>query len=130
MNTPLEHALNFLAKRNPFDNLRQSQYVALLMEYQEKKGDDAIIALAGFYVFAVTKLPPEKRREAILTTFSHDLNGRDDKWMLPRSTNYKDVFMDEFYPDKKSKESEILLTPEEKKMLSVENFEKFFGHKG
>lgn len=98
MNTSVEHAFDYLAKRNPFDNISQSEYIFQLMEYQDKKGDDAIIALAGFYLFVITELTIEKRTHAILSTFSHDLNGRNDKYMLPRSSSYKDVFMNEFYP--------------------------------
>jgi hypothetical protein len=83
--TTTEKAFDFLCKRNPLD-VNQITYVLLLMEFQDYKGDEAIEALAGFYLYAIeNKLP----RHEIAGTFAHDLSGRKDEWCEPRSSDYR-----------------------------------------
>ncbi len=83
-----EQAFEFLCKRNQLD-VEQITWVLLLMEFQEHKGDDAIVALAGFYLYAIeNKIPHHK----IVGTFAHDLSGRKDQWCEPRSSDYGQFF--------------------------------------
>lgn len=87
-------AFEFLCKCNPLD-CEQSTYVFMLMDFQEVQGDEAIEALAGFYVWCIDNLKGDKCTHAIVTTFTHDLNGRNDKHMLPRSSDYKKYWDEE-----------------------------------
>lgn len=82
-----EFALSFLCKRNAFD-IDHPQYVHILMEFLDVKGENALQALAGFYCYAIDNLKGEKCTAAIKETFAHDLNGRNDKYELPRSDEY------------------------------------------
>lgn len=94
--TRTEFALNFLAKRNPFSgDTSHSEYVFILMNFQDKKGDVAIESLAGFYIWAIDNLKGEKCTNAIRSTFCHDLNGATDKFLEPRSSNYHEFWMKE-----------------------------------
>lgn len=87
-------AFEFLCKRNPLD-LSQSEYVFMLMEFQEIHGDLAIQALAGAYIYAIDKLEADKSSEFILQVFSHDLGDRKEPCMLPRSSEYTEVWEEE-----------------------------------
>lgn len=92
----VEAALDFLCSRNIFsDSLTQMDWVCLLMDFQQKKGDDALKALAGFYLWVIKNTgvdcriqTEEEQTRALKSTFAHDLNGRNDEGMLPRSDNY------------------------------------------
>jgi hypothetical protein len=56
-----------------------------LDEYESTHGEAYIIAMAGFINYAQT----EKLDDfAIQSTLVHDLNGRKDKLMLPRTSDY------------------------------------------
>lgn len=94
--TSPEAALHFLAARNPFDNVHQSQYAAMLMNLQDKKGDEAIEALAGFYVYAIDKIGGSEGSHAIETTFAHDLAEANDEFSLPRSSSYTKFWQEEY----------------------------------
>lgn len=89
LNTPTELAMNFLCKRNPFDDMPQYDYIFLLMDFQDNKGDEALQALAGFYCYAIDNIGGMKGSEAIETTFAHDLGGAKDKFLMPKSSDYK-----------------------------------------
>ncbi len=91
METSLEKAFTFLCKRNLLD-IDQSEYVSMLMEFQDEKGDYAIEALAGFYIWTINNVSGEKQDQALLETFTHDLIGRNDKFCLPRSNAYKEFW--------------------------------------
>ena len=67
------------------DQLSETQAVFLASEYEQIQGEDAIIALAGFINYAETKGVPVSD---IKVTLVHDLNGRKDRHMLPRSSDY------------------------------------------
>lgn len=86
-----EAALSFLAKRNVLsDYLHQNQYVFALREFRKKKGDEALQALAGFYLWVINHYRDNEteQTQALVSTFSHDLRGRNNEHMLPRSDNY------------------------------------------
>lgn len=92
-------AFDFLCKRNPFhiiDEMTQIQYVCHLLDFQKIFGDEGIIALAGFYLYAIKEKLGDEATKAIKTTFVHDLKGMHEKGMLPRSSAYGEVFMNEF----------------------------------
>lgn len=90
-----ETAFNFLCDRMPTEyDLDRSQWVSVLLRYEDKKGRDAIEGLAGFYLYAIRNLG-EKQSNAIYSTFTHDLNGVDDKWCEPRSMGYIEVWREE-----------------------------------
>lgn len=90
-----EMAITFLSKRNPFDDVSPTEYSFLLMEFQENKGDEAIEGLAGFYIYAINHFRGEKQHTAIKTTFAHDLNGRNEKSCEPKTSSYRQVWLNE-----------------------------------
>ncbi len=99
MSTPRANkAFDFLATRNVFsDNLEQSDWVFNLMNFQDHKGDEALCALAGFYLYVVKNVDgEEKQTRALKSTFAHDLNGAADEMLLPRSSSYVEYFDQEF----------------------------------
>lgn len=57
----------------------------ILNEYETSKGKDALLALFGYYLYSRTNGHTDKQRMA---TIIHDLNGRNDEWMEPRTANY------------------------------------------
>lgn len=91
-NKSVRMALNFLCERNPFDDVPHSQYVFSLMNFQDKKGDDALKGLAGFYLYAIRNIGGLKGSEAIATTFAHDLNGANEKFCEPKSSSYVHIW--------------------------------------
>lgn len=92
-----ELAMNFLCKRKPYEwDMPQSDYVFLLMDFEDKKGSEAIEGLAGFYLFAIRKYTGEKQSLAILETFNHDIGERNDPVSLPRSTDFRNTWIEEF----------------------------------
>lgn len=98
-----EMALSFLCKRRPSEgpyseeNMPQYQWVDVLMDFLDKKGEKALQALAGFYLWIVTNKQGESGTRAIVTTFSHDLGGRNDEFQEPRSSGpgYLEVWLEE-----------------------------------
>lgn len=89
-------ALDFLAERNVLNEyLNQVEYVSYLMEFMDTHGEEAIQKLAGFYIYAIEHLDQVKQDRAIVGTFAHDLGGRNDKFMLPRSDNYLKYWLEE-----------------------------------
>lgn len=95
MNRTTELALNFLSRRNPFDDVPQTNYAFLLMDFQNNKGDEAIEGLAGFYIYAIDNIGGMKGSQAIETTFAHDLGGAKDKWCEPKSSSYRQIWLEE-----------------------------------
>jgi len=59
--------------------------VFLASDYEDIQGPGAIIAMAGFLRFAADK---QLDGETIKLTLVHDLAGRKDKLMLPRTSDY------------------------------------------
>lgn len=90
-------ALSFLSQRNPFIGetleIPQWKYLVMLMEFEEYKGTRALEALAGFYLYCVDKKRGDERSRLILSCFAHDLGGRNDKWMEPRSSSYHEFWL-------------------------------------
>jgi hypothetical protein len=91
MENQVEKAFDFLCKRNPFD-IEQVNYVCLLMNYQKAMGDQAIVDLAGFYMFALEHYEGDSVDHQIKSTFAHDFNDYKDKFMSPRSEGYGEYF--------------------------------------
>lgn len=95
MNTT-EMAFSFLSRRLPSDlGISQSNYTYLLMDFQDKKGDEALEALAGAYVYIIDNMAGEKQSSAILEIFRHDLGERNDEFSLPRSSSYRQFWLAE-----------------------------------
>lgn len=94
--TSIEAALRFLAKRNPFDDMPQHQYVTMLMDFQDAKGDAAVEGLAGFYIYAIDNKTGEDQTYMIRSTFGHDLGGAKDEFLSPRSTSYRQFWQEEY----------------------------------
>lgn len=91
-----DRAFTFLSERMPLDfNLERIDWVVLLMDFQEKKGDEALEALAGAYVWAIDNLTGGKQSSTIKNFFAHDLNGRNDEHCLPRSSSYGKFWIEE-----------------------------------
>lgn len=93
--TSINLAMNFLCKRNPFDEIEQRHYVFMLMDFEDKKGGEALEGLAGSYLFAIRNFKGDKQHAAILETFTHDLGERHIPTSLPRSDGYKEIWRDE-----------------------------------
>lgn len=91
MNQQTKSALKFLTARNVLsDHWDQHQYTFALMDFLAIHGDDSLQALAGFYVWCINNLAhdQEKQRHAIRSTFAHDLGGRRETCISPRSSDY------------------------------------------
>lgn len=98
-------AMLFLSKRDPLPKWSKQQYLEALDEFLLHKGDKALCALAGFYLYIVGKFAnPDKEASALSEVFSHDLHKASDKFMLPRSSNYLKYWEEEF---NKSKITEV-----------------------
>lgn len=59
----------------------------MVYEFRSTHGNDSLNGIAGFLKFAETRGVDIDR---VKSTISHDLNGRFDKTMLPRTDSYKD----------------------------------------
>lgn len=61
----------------------------MILEFEMEHGTDAVISLFGFirYIQTSDKTKEEQER-ALKQGLSHDINGRYDKYMLPRSSGY------------------------------------------
>jgi hypothetical protein len=76
-----------------FYNLPKDVLKYYLMQYQDTHGENAIIAMWGWTLFC------EKHEDAskmLWPTISHDLNGRNDDKMLPRSSDYAPIAVEHF----------------------------------
>lgn len=94
MNKSTGMAMRFLSHRNPLD-VTQVQYVIMLQEFAVEKGEAALRALAGFYLWIIANKKDEEQTRAIVSTFSHDLGGRFQKHMDPRSSGYEEFWNNE-----------------------------------
>lgn len=90
-----ENALSFLCGRNPFDHIERIQWVSILFDFADIHGEDALAALAGFYLYAIKEIGGEEGHRAIVSTFSHDVLGRKDAFMDPRSSDYAEFFLND-----------------------------------
>lgn len=90
-------ALTFLTDRGrKVLDVTNETYMAMLMEFGETHGEFALRKLAGFFLFAI-RLPEGQSTKALHQVFNHDLYGRNDKFMLPRSDNYLEYWNNEFH---------------------------------
>lgn len=94
--TSVEAAMKFLCKRNPFDEIEHTHWVFMLLEFQEKKGDEALEALAGAYIWAIDNKKGDEQHACIMEVFVHDIGERHDEFSLPRSSSYKPIWDKEF----------------------------------
>ncbi len=94
-----EIALSFLCKRKPsagrFDEMSQTEYALMVMDFLEAKGEEALQALAGFYCYMIDNKKGDECTNGIVETFNHDLGERNDKWSLPRSSTYLKFWKEE-----------------------------------
>ncbi len=63
----------------------QTGAIFLLSEYEETHGPDALVAMAGFLAYAQDHSLEDAD---IKLTLVHDLAGRKDSMMLPRTSDY------------------------------------------
>lgn len=100
MTDATRRAFDFLSTRNPLNDLDvdQARYVCWLMDYVKVQGEEALQALAGSYLWAVDNLghAPKKQDRFIRSTFAHDLGGMNERFMLPRSSEYLEVWQKEY----------------------------------
>lgn len=96
-------AFDFLCDRNVL-KIDQVIYVGMLMEFQEIHGDEAIIALAGFYTWCIS----HNQEDNIQPTFAHDLHGRNEEFMSPRSSSYAEFFIPNDRPKKSAQKSHAI----------------------
>jgi hypothetical protein len=103
MKEETQKALHFLTGFNPLEKLDvpKQEYTKMLIEFMELKGEEALQALAGFYLYALDNI--KDYNKAIVSTFAHDLGGRNDEWMLPRSDNYLKYWEEELSLGKATK---------------------------
>ena len=66
-------------------SLNRLSAILALDEYEATHGEAYIIAMAGFINYAQTEQLDDF---AVQSTLVHDLNGRKDKLMLPRTSDY------------------------------------------
>lgn len=59
--------------------------IFLVSDYEDIQGPDALVAMAGFLQYAQKE---GLDRDMIKLTLVHDLAGRNDKMMLPRTSDY------------------------------------------
>lgn len=93
-------AWRLLCARKPFDeeDVTQTNYVMMLMDFLNAKGETAIKKLAGFYLYCINEIEtPSAQRMALRSTFWHDLQGANDEFLLPRSDNYLE-FWEKYKP--------------------------------
>jgi predicted HD phosphohydrolase len=57
----------------------------LVSDYEDYQGVDALVAMAGFLQYAKDE---GLDKDIITITLAHDLGGRKDKLMLPRTSDY------------------------------------------
>ena len=69
--------------------MTRQKFMFMLMDFMERHGEDAVIALAGFYMFVINsnKHTPDSKRSMLYSTFTHDLFDLG-QYMLPRSSDY------------------------------------------
>ncbi len=94
MTAETDKALDFLAERNVLSKyMGQATYVMHLIAFIDNKGEEALQALAGFYIYCIDHITDEtKQSSALITTFAHDLLGSNIPTMLPRSSEYKEFW--------------------------------------
>jgi len=63
-------------------------HVNALEDYERVFGKAGIIDLYAFYLYAKATKTDE---HIVVITFAHDLHGRNDRLMLPRSDGYKET---------------------------------------
>jgi hypothetical protein len=71
-----------------FSDFSKKGFRRALIEFMMEKGEDSVIALYGFIRYAQTKMKGQDISDAIVSTVFHDVGGRYDKHMLPRSSSY------------------------------------------
>lgn len=88
--TKAQKAIDYLSSRNVLNEYWDNdQYYFALQEYYEVRGDEAIMALAGFYYWCIHNIEDADKQERMLTsTFAHDLGQMYDDLMSPRSSSY------------------------------------------
>lgn len=99
-----QKALEFILKENVLRSLDVSDefYAVMVEEFLKIHGEESLQALAGFKVWVEnesedSRLKNKKDQErAIISTFAHDLGGRHDKFMLPRSDKYGEFWVKYF----------------------------------
>ena len=63
--------------------------ILMLTTFQRTHGDDAVRSMYGFIRWCEENIPDEQSRIMQITvTLAHDIGGRNDKRMLPRSDGY------------------------------------------
>jgi hypothetical protein len=98
-----ELALTFLCNpsRRPSEGrysdsvMPQVNYVLVLMEFLDNKGEKALQGLAGFYCWMLNHKKAAEFDAGIIETFNHDLGERHDEWSLPRSSSYDKIWEEE-----------------------------------
>lgn len=83
-----QDAFLLLSKANPLD-VDQGKYISLLLGFLNYKGEEALLKLAGFYIYMTgTEGRDDEDGSMLKSTFAHDLYGAEDRFMLPRSDSY------------------------------------------
>jgi len=102
MEKATKYAIRFLSRRQPefgpycFEKCPTVLWYKILDDFILAKGEEALQALAGFYIYAIDHIKEENKvTNAIAETFSHDLGGMNDEWCLPRSNSYLEFWKKE-----------------------------------
>ena len=91
MDTKTKKAIELLNDANPL-RVKQPNWFFALTDFYDTHGKDGIFGLAGFLVWASEYLKEPERQDAITECFNHDISGRNDETMLPRSDDYKQYY--------------------------------------
>lgn len=93
MESATKEAIDYLVENNPLKG-QVSKYglFSALNEMAKTHGEKAIIDLAGFHKYMIANYEGEQQQQGIVATFAHDLNGRNDRTVLPRSHGYREFW--------------------------------------
>lgn len=78
-------AMDFLCDRNMLQ-IEQSAWCFTLMDFQMIHGNDAIISMAGYYLWCI------QHDSNPVASIAHDLRDMKEKCMLPRTSGYAEYF--------------------------------------
>lgn len=93
-----ELAHQFLLNRNRMvlnDYMSDQEYAMALMDFEDIHGPESLEGLAGLYIFAINNKKGEEQIRMITNAFAHDIGGRRDVCMLPKSSGYVEVWREE-----------------------------------
>ncbi len=86
-------AFNFILEEmvERFPEQNRIMLMSILLTYIDNKGDNAVADLYGFFMYC---RDVEHEDGFIWENIMHDINGRDDRFMSPRTSGYAAEFFE------------------------------------